>query len=240
MSLCHNQQKEQERPPFITTLYSPDEYGDMVACIPDSAPCGVDGSTCCIREHSSRDRKTGPGFPLVIVMCLDHRKYFTLYPPGFTPYGRAPVAPVAPQGRACGPDDEGIEPWVGTLFEAAVLATPEKVERCIRASCRPHWPTLHRQVQRSAVWLGLDGSLRTGEKVAGHLDVGLSVHSKARQGYATAEGMRGRAACVVAVLEAVPDDALLLHRMLRAGHAAGVLGRVWWWRPGRGYRQPFS
>jgi hypothetical protein len=46
---------------------------------------------CTINIHSYRDRKCGPGFKLAVFQCKSHVLTFTVYPPGWLPYGRRPL-----------------------------------------------------------------------------------------------------------------------------------------------------
>lgn len=52
-----------------------------------------------MRVHHRRERKTGPAHPVVVAECLTHGVAFTLYPPGFVPYGRAAIVPVDDEGE---------------------------------------------------------------------------------------------------------------------------------------------
>gem|GEM_PF-2435434 len=63
--------------------------------------------------HHWRRRVHGPGFPLAVAYCARHRRAFTIYPPGWVPYGRATVAPAQLDGgRAQG--------WPQTVFDTAL------------------------------------------------------------------------------------------------------------------------
>jgi len=93
-----------------------------VPALPDTAPCqGRDGKACRLVCDHYRPRKTGPRFPVLVVCCRVHGIAFTLYPPGHVPYGRAPIAPVAPDGSPWAGTGES-HPFAGTLFDAALDA----------------------------------------------------------------------------------------------------------------------
>ena len=109
-----------------------------------------------------RERKTGPCFPLTVLVCGTHEVGFTLYPPGHVPYGRAAVARVAPDGRAIIDGPSGAEVFDGTVFAAALDASKgtawdrereggsERGER--NAACHGGWPGslgAHRRVPQS-------------------------------------------------------------------------------------------
>jgi hypothetical protein len=68
------------------------------------------GAQCVVRVHHRRERKTGPEHALVVAECLTHGAAFTLYPPGFVPYGRAAIVPVDGEGKLvrCGEPTGGV------------------------------------------------------------------------------------------------------------------------------------
>jgi hypothetical protein len=56
----------------------------------DQCPWAEGSEGCRIRGHHWRERKTGPSVALRVLKCLTHGQAFTVYPPGFVPYGRQP------------------------------------------------------------------------------------------------------------------------------------------------------
>lgn len=46
---------------------------------------------CKFHVERWRDRRKGPGFKLLVLYCLNHSGSFTLYPPGWMPYGRKSI-----------------------------------------------------------------------------------------------------------------------------------------------------
>jgi len=220
--------------------YADDEQGGPQPVeIPRTAPCGAEGQgSCCTRRHSVRERKTSPGHPLVVMVCKTHKRYFTLYPLGHMPYGRTPVLEVTAEGR---PRSQALSPASlrETLFAAAVDAS-ESATLWPRDSehGRPSLRTQRRQVKRAAMWLGLDAPTRPAEQMAHILDVDLLLHAQVHARYRAASTTRSRATCVVDLLAALSVDGMLLIRLLRAGHLAGVCPEAWWWVPGAGYGYP--
>ena len=84
-------------------LFVGGRYLDLVEPVlpelPTVGPCrDWDERACHIYFDHDRDRKTGPDFPLRVARCVTHKKGFTIYPPGYAPYGRQRLAPVAPDG----------------------------------------------------------------------------------------------------------------------------------------------
>ncbi len=223
---CHKTHPEAKR--FVTTEYWFDEKGRPTARMPEHCPMGADGSKCRIRKHSTRDRKTGPEHPLVVVKCIGHGIYFTLYPPGHVPYGRKRVVPD---------DAHGQDPWRRTQFKAAVEAAAGEPAWSREPDGGPGWWTQRRQIERAAEMLGLTCPARQAERVADALSAGVLAHAQARRQYGEATGFRGRAQAVVRVLDVLSRGGLL-ERLLLAGHLAGTLPEPWIWT-GQGYPMPF-
>jgi hypothetical protein len=68
---------------------------------------------CLVGVHHWRSRKHGPDFDLAVARCRFHGRAFTLYPPGWVPYGRLAVAPSKLDGgRSTG--------WDETVFPLAL------------------------------------------------------------------------------------------------------------------------
>jgi hypothetical protein len=163
-----------------------------------------------VAVHGIRQRKTGPGHGLVVVVCRVHGRHYTLYPPGYVPYGRMPVAPVDHDGTS------SLSTWKRTVFVAAVVAVVAGVAWPREGGGGPCFRTQRRQIERAAQWLGLRSPRAEAEAVAYHLDVGVMDHLAARSAYERARGW-----------------------LLRSGHQVGVCGESWWWRPSRGYLPSF-
>jgi len=223
---CHKTHPHVKR--FVTTEYWFDEKGRPAALLPAYCPKGADGSTCRVSTHSKRERKTGPAHPLVVARCRCHGVFFTLYPPGHVPYGRARVAPA----EARGPDR-----WRPTQFAAALSAARGEPAWSRKPDGKPGWRTQRRHIARAAGMLGLTCPCRQAERVAGVLGAGVLAHARARAQYAAAAGFRQRAQAVVGVLDALAPGGTL-ERVLAAGHAAGTLPEPWIWTR-RGMRLPF-
>ena len=85
--------------------------------LPERCLLSLDGAvgTCRVSEAFWRDRLTGPRHPLLVVRCRTHGVAFTLYPPGYVPYGRVPVV--------CRVDDGSDVDRTGSLLGAALAAS---------------------------------------------------------------------------------------------------------------------
>ena len=207
-------------------MYFFDKEGRLQAVMPDHCPAGADGSMCCVKGHSRRDRKTGPCHALVVAKCAYHSGFFTLYPTGFEPYGRKKVAPEINRGEC----------WQDTMFLAAVTAAAGEPAWPRDFDGGPGWWTQRRHIDQAAVRMGLLSPVREAERIADVLDVGVTVHARARREYGEATGYRTRARAVALVLDAMPADGVL-ERILGAGHLVG--GPAPWIWTHRGYITPF-
>jgi hypothetical protein len=111
MDPCHSLRPYARRS-FIITPYRAGQDGRLEAVMPDQCIEGGAGQgvQCVVRVHHRRERKTGPEHALVVAECLTHGVAFTLYPPGFVPYGRAAIVPVDGEGELvrCGEPSDGI------------------------------------------------------------------------------------------------------------------------------------
>ena len=161
------------------------KYVDGVAEIPVHCPWGGDGEGCRVHVHDRRNRKCGPGFALYVVRCQTHSRAFTLYPPGWYPWGRAP----ADDGFAAAKDAAAGDLW------------PESRD----AAGQPSATTQRRQIVRCAMWLGLSGDVRDGEAVCDVLRVPLAAHADARRHWAVAGRRDARGRVIADVLAAVPE-----------------------------------
>jgi hypothetical protein len=116
--VCHDPQTVARRH-FVVTPYEPD--GDqLLPQLPDTCPLEAqDGRSCRLFQDHFRERKTGPAFALCVMRCRTHAIGFTLYPPGYTPWGRKPWVR---EGIVTKVEDEVEDPTEGfrnTYFEAA-------------------------------------------------------------------------------------------------------------------------
>lgn len=193
---------------FVTTAYLAGDDGHLEAVVPEHCMCGGDGRPCRVWRHAYRERHEGPGHRLLVVRCTTHGVYFTLYPPGWTPWGRKPVV-------AASVDQ--------TLFSAArdassgVLwprhqAREQNDGKVARAQSR--------HIAYAARWLGLWGGDGLEDAIFEALGLdSLDAHQKARQRWAQASGRKVRGQLVVDVVEELQGGAFLLERLLQAGTA---------------------
>lgn len=106
---------------FITAPYRLRGNNQFAPSRPDRCNAGC-SDTCYINTKCQRMRKCGPPFPLIQFFCKTHKVTFTVYPPGWTPYGRKAVVPLSEDGY---PEDN----WDKTYFAA-----------CLQMSQGVRWP----------------------------------------------------------------------------------------------------
>ena len=206
---------------FVVSEYLEDEAGGRRPRLPSMCPFGGVGR-CRVKPHGWRARSCGPGFQLLVVACREHGRCFTVYPPGWVPYGRVPV--VHADAGCPGSRSQGT----GTLFEAACAASgsvlwPE--ESLAAPGCGK---TQYRRIALCGRWLGLDGTRATAELASAELGVGLSLLTSTRQQWQASLRRRERGPLVVQVFEvACEQQSNLLFRLLRAGLLTGACGRAW-------------
>jgi len=256
MDCCHISRPFARRP-FIVTAYALGDGGEFMpvmplACMAEGA--GSDGDPCRIWLHHRRPRKTGPGFPLTVVECRTHGVAFTLYPPGYVPYGRVAIAPVDPEGRLLHEstehgalevggsvdDDSDAGPvarslaWSSTLFRAAQDAAQGLPWPRVASGC-DCWRTQGRWIVLGATILGLM-SATEGSMTGDLLGVSALGQREAAAAYAAASGYRDRGQAVTLPLAELEQAGLLaLDQILVAGFVAARWGppRRWDSRSGR-------
>ena len=201
----------------------------------DRCAQAVEEERCAISKHDWRSRKTGPGFPLRILHCRTHSRYFTVYPSGFTPYGRQRLALLDSDARLKTTDAAALSSrWERTVFEAAVGAAEGRLglRDVIHGDpVEARYVTQRRRVERSALLLGL--SAATDERVAEVIAQSLGLlgldHQRARQAFSRARTLCVRGAVIVSMLQVMPLAGALETRLLGAGFLVGLWGRPALW-----------
>lgn len=193
---------------FMTVRYLEGEDGALEAVVPEHCMCGGDGRACRIWRHAYRARQQGPDHRLLVARCTTHGVYFTLYPPGWTPWGRKPVVAASA--------DE-------TLFSAARdaasgLLWPRHQGR--EQSDGEVARTQSRDIENAARWLGLRETRDLEDAIFEALGLeSLDAHQSARRMWAQATGRQPRARLVVDILDELDGADRLLERLLEAGTA---------------------
>ena len=173
---------------------------------------------CRIGRHARRHRKHGPGFALTILRCHRHTVCFTVYPEGWTPYGRAAIATAERPSRN-----------TRSLFAAALAAAagclwPELSgqEECAR--------TQRRRIERCGRVLGLGES--DWESRAILLRLPLAALRDARTDWSRSRYRGPRGQIVAATLDAMSWDDSSWQRLIQAGFESGCWGQAWCYEGG--------
>lgn len=209
--------------------------------IPLRCPRWEDGfDECAVKSKGWRPRSTGPCHPLAKAKC-HHGPGYTLYPPGYGPHRREPVAPVSASGEivrvGAGDDSEtpGGFAWCRTLLAGALdAARGVSWSRESPADDPRRRRTQRRHIAIAATLLGLAAELdeEIAQRIAGCLGVAFLLLSDLRRAYKSASTYVGRGAAVVEALDLLPVDRTLGDRLLRAGFISGLWGRPQRWDPG--------
>ena len=196
--------------------------------LPEVGPCSSrDQEACVLWVDHLRERKTGPSFPLTVLVCGTHEVGFTLYPPGHVPYGRVSVAPVAPDGRTIIDGPSGAQAFEGTVFAAALDASRGAAwDREREGGSDRWWGTQGQRVALALRICGVAPELGEAERevVAAALGVELLHLREQAKRVAAAPGYRRRGQGVCAVLERLTEGPCVLSRLMASGHLAGLWG----------------
>lgn len=199
----------------------------MVPTIPKTGPRhGSDDQACDIRFKAWRTRATGPAFPLYVVHCRTHGIHFTIYPPGFTPYGRVPLVSLSPSRTSV--DKSRAPPYEGTYFQAACDAAKGKYwpkEQDYEGSTEPRFSTQCRRLARCALLMGLLAPLApsiAGEVLGGLKGQGLV---EARRTFQQEKRSRVKAQLICKNLKLLPETWQTFTSLATLGYYAGL------WRP---------
>lgn len=112
---------------FIVMAYIADALGVPRPKKPLMCPrAGIGDIACTIHIARWRFRKCGISFLLAGMRCLTHRISFTVYPPGWAPYSRRPLAAIDHSGCAIEPVDDESQ-WSDTVFKAAIDAANKRL-----------------------------------------------------------------------------------------------------------------
>jgi len=211
------------------------------------------GPQCSVSHHHWRQRKTGPCHPLEVARCRTHGRAFTLYPPGYRPYGRQAVVPLAPDGsRLLGGEDASADPleaelgggmFAAALDAAAGRAWPRCSGRYGAGGLERYWSSQGRMIERAMEVVGVH-LVQGGEargRIAEILGVERMLLDEQARAVRLAPGYRGRGRAVCAVLRAMPPSRQRCQRLLEGGRLAGSWGTPWYRTSPRGelVRMPF-
>ncbi len=233
--MCHDPQTVARRL-FVVTPYEPD--GDMLLPqLPDTCPVEAqDGQACRLFQDHFRERKSGPAFALCVMRCRTHETGFTLYPPGYTPWGRKPWVCEGVVGKGKDAVKDNAEWFRNTYVEAALDAADgvfwprEKISDADFAT--PSDLTQECHLSRAIRLLGIDQEPSRREIFAQLYDIpGQTLKDAARiMGQRSHLADLGRAVCTV--LEAIPSTLTRVFEQLAiCGAAVGLWPPLHVWHP---------
>jgi hypothetical protein len=220
--------------PFVVTPYISDAGGVLKPVLPNECPWRRPGDRPCkLLSKNSRKRKTGPK-SLTQLKCNTHDEHFTLYPPGYAPYQRVPVARLAPDGTwirdESGNAPRGLKAFEKTVFHAALDAREHRPWARKSHDQNPErwWSTQGRHLE-VALWLtGLATSLADGvrRQISEILGVTEFLLKEARK---ESSGYRAKGQGVCQILRKVRGGRACGLRLLLCGYVVGKWGRPWSW-----------
>jgi len=236
-------QKVDNRNTFIVSPYYANQDNVFYPVFPKVGICHfVDKRPCKLCIDHKRDRKTGPHFHLFVLRCTTHKKGFTIYPPGYTPYGRQPLVPVGPDGSPL-INKEGLHLFNDTFFDAALDASegeawPHEYNDEIQ---KPRFITQSRHLKRASLLLGIQSDLNENDRevisqvlgVPGQVMLDNANRIKGQSTYRIV----GDAICEV--LDAIPQSSSLFESMALAGSISSLWPTPTLWdEKGNYLRQP--
>ena len=229
MAACYPSRPGPDRP-FVVAPYV--ERGKvMVPEMPGRCPWrGPSEEPCSVGIHHWRLRRTGPRFALAVVRCAAHEGgAFTLYPPGYAPYGRQAVLQVAPDGSSVHGEGDRLErDFGGTVFEAALAARDGQAwPRDSNEPPRCSWGTQGRHLQIAASVLGL--ARNTADRVREAIAAVLSVDVLRLRDGSRRVGYRAVGAAVCDVLARLRGGARRALHLLSCGHLSRRWGEPLQW-----------
>lgn len=195
----------------------------MLPELPERCPSEARGS-CRIYLKDWRERPTGPGFPLAVIRCVTHKVYYTLYPPGYAPYGRKPLVLLSPDGGFV-ERDASQEAFEGTYFQAVLdgakgFAWPKA---SLEGSLCSRFLTQVRHINRCCLLLGLArGSPVTVDDVRLHLGLSGSLVAQAGRMMELHAGYQERSRAAYQLLKLLNEDQKTFNGTTILGHLAGL------------------
>lgn len=199
----------------------------MVPELPNVGPCAdPDGQPCKLSSHHFRQRKTGPCFPLMVMSCQPHKKAFTLYPPGHTPYGRKPLANVAEDGTEI-TGDQGDHRFQDTLFDAALDAAKGNFwfRRYGYDREKQKDTTQHCHLYRAQLILGIQSDMTEKQRETAGQILGVPgqlIHDSAILTTDNMDDIQIQGLAVQRILDAIPHDSSPFEHLVQAAYDTDV------------------
>ena len=225
---------------FVITPYYIESDGKMSPVVPAECPChSKDKRPCKMVKNHDRDRKTGPMFPIRVMHCSTHGINFTLYPPGFVPYGRTKLGPVELDGM---PSSQSfcVESYAGTYFDAAIDAADGKPwpRESFDGSLKPRFTTQCRHIERIMQLLAINQNpdMDLVEIIAQILWIpGQLLLDNIKLTNTPSFQIKGLAVCNV--LNEIPSTQSIFTNLIEAGSVVGLWSEPYVWNPSIGIYQ---
>lgn len=112
---------------FVTAPYLENGEGSLRPERPSHCPLAVGVGACSVSWYGWRQRKCGPGYPLAKGHCSVHKSVFTIYPVGWSPFGRRSVLAISRAGFDITGHADGLDAWTATAFGASSDAAMSRV-----------------------------------------------------------------------------------------------------------------
>lgn len=211
----------------MISCYSLDsKEGSPAPVLPTVCPLHSTDDRCCrIRNSHRRVRKTGPDFPLFVVVCKEHNIGFTLYPPAYYPYSRHTLAPVSPDGSLLAEETENHR-FTGTLFDAPIDAAAGNVwcRESTENSLTPRRTTQNRHLERIAELFGIGGKgqARQREEVSQILMVPGQLLHDCSTSLSVTSAIKLKGAIIAGILDQLPFVTTIFQRLAEVGAVAGL------------------
>jgi hypothetical protein len=157
-----------------------------------------------------------------------------VYPPGYVPYGRQPLAKVAPDGGAVHDAGNGAALYSETMLSAATDAAAGIAwKRECRGGTDRWWTTQCRRLERATRVVGVSTELaeQVRNEIAETLNMSGQLLHTAAGSIRNGNGYRAQGQAVQCVLDELEVPARAYQRLAEAGYLAGCWGRPLWWQP---------
>ena len=217
------------------------EKGILSPVLPTVCPKhSTDDHDCRIKNSHRRFRKTGPEFALFVAVCKEHDIGFTLYPPGYYPYGRHKLAQVSPDGSLL-VEEADSHRFSDTLFDAPLDAAVGDVwcQESTENSLKPRLTTQNRHLERIARLFGVGaaGEVRQREEVSQILMIPGQLLHDCTVSLQDVFSPRIKGTIICRILDKIPFFVNIFERLVEIGAGAGLWPAPLFCNP-RGLLQP--
>jgi hypothetical protein len=220
---------------FVSSSYAYDAEARQWTVVSQLDHCAKNeidpNASCHIVKGRQRARKAGPGHPLWLFKCHVHNCWFTVYPPGWVPFGRRSLVDLDPKGEAV----ISRNCWESTAFGATVDQHEKKIwPQCIagmlafQAKGFYSYGTRKTQLRHlhgATLIFGLNAGDGLGEKSRLGLGIELKAYQEAFKRIRDGPGPAAQGAACTGLLGNFSQPTLLLFsKMVQRGRELGFWG----------------